>query len=498
MIAPQDFPFKTRPYTHQFDCWNISKDRLNYALFLEMGAGKSKIILDTAAHLILTGKINATVVVAPKAVYRNWVDNEIPTHFPEVVKYKVAYWSSYARKKERDEMAELLAPGPFHRIFVINVEAMASTKAVTALKEFLQKFKCLLVIDESTTIKNPEAKRTKLLTVLGKYAQYKRIVTGNPIPNGPLDLYSQAAFLGPDTIGYTNYYAFRNRFAIMVEQKMGSASFKKVVGYQDLDHLQELMRKFAFIIKKKDCLDLPPKVYSVLDVEMGPLQTKAYNEMYESSYLMLSDESQVSAPLVITQLMKLHQIACGFIKPDHGTERSFDEPNARLETLLEAMEQAPGKGIIWANYRYNIKQLMAAIKEKFGEDSVVDYYGDTSDDDRQAAKRVFQDPTSTVRWIVSNPSTGKWGNTWTQATTVFYYSNSYDLESREQSEDRAHRIGQVGAIHKPGDDPSVLYVDLRVRGTVDDKIIKTLKNKKSLTDAIVVSNWQWLLGEKAA
>jgi hypothetical protein len=460
--------------------------------------GKTKVVIDNAGYLFLKEKIDAQVIVAPKGVYLNWIENEIPVHNSEAVPLLSAYWSSYARKEEKEALKKLHQPGKFLRTFVVNVEAMASERAVDEVVAFLKKYKCMMTIDESTTIKNPQAKRTKILINLGKFAKYRRICSGNPIPNGPLDLYSQSEFLQKNLLGYSNYFAFRNRFAVLVDQQLGRQSFKKVVGYRDLDSLKMLMRRFSYIIKKADCLDLPHKVYQTVDITMGPRQTAAYNKMLQDAFIQLSGASQVSATMIITQLLRLHQISCGFLKPDQMEEVPFGEENDRLETLLDLLEQAPGKVIIWATYRYNIREIIAAIGNKFGEKSVVDFYGATSADDRKEAKAAFQDPNSPVKYMVSNPASGRFGNTWTQGTTVIYYSNDYNLESREQSEDRAHRIGQSGAIHGDETEPSVLYIDLRAKGTVDEKIIKVLRAKKKLTDEVVASNWQWLMGSSVA
>jgi SNF2 family DNA or RNA helicase len=498
MGTPEVAGIKSTPYQHQIDCFNVSKDRKSFAIFSDMGTGKCLMCLMTAAYLYLTGKIKRLLIVAPKGCYRTWVEDEVPKHLQENLPYKLAYWSSYSTKDDKKQLLALEAPGEALRILVVNVEACNTERAVDFMVDFMKKQATMLVVDESTVLKNPQAKRTKIMVNVGKFAEYRRICTGNPIPNGPLDLYMQTEFLQKNLLGYTNYFAFRNRFAVMQDQKFGQQSFKRVVGYRDLDALKALMRKFSFIIKKADCLDLPPKVYQVVDVGMGPRQTEAYNKMVQDAYIQLEGGNQVTAQMVITQLLRLHQIACGFLKPDYMDEVPFGEPNDRLETLLGLLDQAPGKVIIWANYRYNVKQIIAAISEKYGKDSVVSYFGDTGDDDRKYAKQAFQDPDSPVKYMVSNPDTGRFGNTWTQGTTVIYYSNSYNLESREQSEDRAHRIGQQGAIHIPGQDPSVLYIDIQVRGTVDERIIKVLKAKKKLTDEIVESNWRWLLGGKAA
>ena len=486
---------KSTPYRHQWDCFNLSKDRKAFGIFSEMGTGKSLMCLMTAAHLYLTGKIKRLLIVAPKGCYRTWTDSEIPTHLSEDLPYKSAYWSSYSTKEDKKQLAALESPGEALRILVVNIEACVSEKTVNFMVDFMKKQATMLVVDESTTLKNPQAKRTKIMINVGKFAEYRRICSGSPIPNGAVDLYTQTEFLQKNLLGFTNFYAFRNRFAVMQDQRFGQQSFKRIVGYRDMDALKALMNKFSFIIKKADCLDLPPKVYQTVDVTMGPRQARAYNDMLQDAYVQLGDGSSVTAQMVMTQLVRLHQIACGFLKPDFMDEVPFGEPNDRVETLLSLLEQAPGKCIIWATYRYNVRQIVDAIGKRFGEESVVDFYGATSDDDRKYAKKAFQDPDSPVKYIVSNPASGKFGNNWTQGTTVIYFSNSYDLEFREQSEDRAHRIGQEGAVHASGEDPSVLYIDLVVKGTVDERIVKVLKAKKKLSNEVVQSNWKWLLGQ---
>lgn len=458
--------------------------------------GKTKVVLDVAGHLAMQNKINAHVVIAPKSVYRNWEEVEIPKHLTDAVTNRSACWVATPKKKDREDLAKLHEPGNDLKTLIVNVEAMSTERGEEEVAEFLKRHQALMTVDESTTIKNKDAKRTKTITDLGKLAKYRRICSGNPMPNGPLDLFSQGEFLQRNIMGYGNYYAFRNRFAVMQRLQFGGRSFQKVVGYRDLDALKQAMSRWAFILKKADCpdIDLPPKVYETMDVTMGPRQTLAYRQMKEEAITCLEGLPEVTAQIVITQMMRLHQIACGFLKPETGGEVPFDEPNDRLDTLMDVLEQAPGKVIIWATYRYNVRQILERIKSVYGPDSVVDYFGDTTDDGRRFAKTEFQDPESKVRFIVSNPATGKWGNTWTQGTTVVYYSNSYDLEARDQSEDRSHRIGQAGAIHAGGTTPSVLYVDLRVRGTVDEKIIRVLHGKKKLSDEIISSNWKWLLG----
>lgn len=480
------------PRQHQLDCLRLTGDKKAWANFSDMGTGKTLMCLMTAVYLYKINKIKRILVVAPRGCYGSWYEDDIPKHLDPTLPYRTAYWSSYQTVEVKKQLAALEVPGQALRILVINIEALNSGKVADLAVDFMKKEPTLMVVDESTTIKSPNAKRTRVVQNVGKFAEYRRICTGNPIPNGPMDLYEQTEFLQENFLGYQNYFAFRNRFCVMKKTYIRNKSINTVVGYRDLDLLHRMMHKFAFIIKKENCLDLPPKVYTVVDVTMGKLQQAAYDKMLDESLIMLNDGDQVSAQIVITQLLRLHQIACGFMRTDGGQELAFDEPNDRLNSLIDRLEQVPGKVIVWANYRYNIRQIMAAITERFGQ-TAVHYYGESSDEERREAKVSFQDPASNVRFMVSNPATGRFGNTWTAATTVIYYSNSYDLEARDQSEDRAHRIGQEGAVHSPGQDPSVLYIDLRAKGTVDDRIIRVLKAKKKLTDEIVRSNWKWLM-----
>ena len=488
-VTYTEFPFKTQPYKHQVDCWRLSKDRELYGFFMDRGTGKSKVCLDSAAYQSLQGNIDALAIVAPKGTYLNWVDDEIPTHLPDFCDKNVAYWSAAARSHERRALSDIMDAKSNFRILVANVEAYTDDKCAAAeyLREFVKKHRTYLAIDESTTIKNPKAHRTKVLTKIGKNAKFKRILTGNPIPNGPLDLYSQAGFLDQHLLGFPSYFGFRNRFAVMQDMKFGAKSFKKVVGYRDTELLKRMLRQFSFIVKKEDCLDLPPKTFQYHDVEMSPQQQRAYDQMQRESIAEL-EQGTATAKAVMVKLTKLHQIVCGCLMTDNGWIR-FD-PNPRLDALIEVLQSLENdqKAIIWCTYRGDVEALVDRIEKEFGEGSVADYYGDTSQDDRRWAKQEFQNPSSRVRFIVANPATGKFGNTWTGASVVVYYSNDYDLENREQSEDRAHRIGQT---------KNVLYIDLRCRGTVDDRIIKVLRQKKKLTDEIVGSNWRWLIGAAA-
>lgn len=481
MTHSNTYPFKTRPYAHQSEAWEKSKQKAEYALFMEMGTGKSKVIVDTIAYLYDTGRIDTAIIVAPKGVYRNWINSELPTHMPDHVQYKTAVWTASPKKDEAKALDDIRNPVHDLRVVVVNVEAFSTKRAVQWLEKFmLVSGKTLMCVDESTTIKNPSAARTKNLIKIGRQAHYRRILTGEPVTRSPMDLYSQCQFLDPALLGFSSYYSFRSRYAIMVDMKAGQRSFKKVVGFQRLDELSNMLRDFSFRVKKDECLDLPEKIYQYRYVEMTKDQQKAYNDVSKMAFTTLEGKI-LSADNVLTQMLRLHQITCGHLKTDSGETIMLD--SGRLAALMDTVQEAPDKVIIWANYLADIAQITKALAEEYGNESIVSYYGGTSDDNRQLAIKRFQDDP-TCRFFVGNPQTGGMGITLTAANTVIYYSNSYNLEHRLQSEDRAHRIGQKN---------NVVYVDLVCQGTVDEKIVKALRAKKQVATQVMGDEWrEWL------
>ena len=300
-------------------------------------------------------------------------------------------------------------------------------------------------------------------------------MTGSPVTKSPLDLYSQCEFLNSSLLGFNSYYSFCVRYANMVKRSTGSHTYHQILGFQNLDELADILSGFTTRVLKTDCLDLPDKVFITRRIEMTPEQKRMYKEMKKYAMAMIEEEgSTVSATVVITQLLRLHQISCGFATSDDGVVTTLK--NNRLSELLSILEETSGKVIIWANYRHDINLLKQEISKAYGPESVITYFGDTSPEERSQAVKDFQDPESPLRFFVGNPSTGGYGLTLTEAKTVVYYSNNYDLEKRLQSEDRAHRIGQKD---------NVTYIDLVAEGTVDEKIVKALLTKQNIANEIL-------------
>ncbi len=477
-----EYKFKTEPYAHQLKALGASHNKENYALFMEMGTGKSKVLVDNIAMLYDKGKINAALIVAPKGVYRNWERQEIPTHMPEHIVYNVVTWSPATTKKQQKENMKLFKHGDQLTIFLMNIEAFSTKKGLDIAQRFLLAHQTLMAIDESTTIKSPTARRTKNVLKLRNYAKYRRILTGSPVTKSPLDLYTQCYFLDPYYLDFTSYYTFRNRYASMVDRNVGSHSFKLVTGYVRLDELNDKLNKFSYRVLKEDCLDLPDKVYMKRFVTMTPEQTKLYEEMKKHALAEL-DGKMTSAASALAQMVRLHQITCGHLATDDGEVTAIK--NNRINELLDVIEETNGKIIIWAIYRHDIRQIENTLAEKYGKDSVKSFYGDTADSDRQDIVNAFQDRESNLRFFVGNPRTGGYGLTLTASHTVVYYSNSYDLEIRLQSEDRAHRIGQK---------EKVTYVDLISEKTIDEFIVKNLRAKINLATKVLGEDLKkWLI-----
>ena len=461
---------KTKPFAHQSKALEMSWNKEVFAYFMEMGTGKSKVLIDNIAMLYNAGKINGALIIAPKGVYKNWFDSEIPTHLPDYIDKKIGLWRTDPNAKE---LKCLFKVDPDLHILIMNVEAFSTKKGVEFAKKFLSCHTSLIGIDESTTIKNPQAKRTRAIIELGINSKYRRILTGSPVTKSPLDLFAQCYFLNPYLLGHESFYTFKVRYAVTKQVNVSGRMIHLVVGYRNLGELSEKIKPFSYRVLKDDCLDLPKKTYTKRIIELTDEQKKLYKTMKEQAIAFLNGKV-TSTATVMTQLMRLHQITCGHFKADDGSVQKIK--NYRIDELMDVLEEMEGKAVIWAHYRNDIESIVEAITKKYGEDSIVTYYGDTSTNDRQKAIKKIQDPESSVRFLVGTPQTGGYGITLTGASTMIYYSNGYDLEKRQQSEARIDRIGQ----ERP-----MTYVDIIAEGTVDDKIVQSLRKKVNIATEIM-------------
>ncbi len=507
---------KTKPYKHQAEELDISKDMEYRALFWEQGTGKTKTIIDTAEHLYHAGKADCLLVAAPNGVHRNWISDEIPAHLDDSVPRKCLIWFNATAGAKYTEKAlnELIAFKGL-AIFAITYDALKTKLGRRAIKKLLTKRKVLMVADESKALKTPGAKITKAIIPMGRYAKYRRECEGTPVTQGPFDIYAQIRFL-KDTywqkFGLQNFTVFKNHYGEFEQVNYGQGQggknrqWMEIVGYQRMDELKERIDAVSSRVLKKDVLDLPPKIYQRRYVELTVEQQQAYDQLKEEWQLEVTGVGQIDVNLAIVRMIRFQQIVSGFqqfnpddLPPDLFQYSAQLERNAgdnvlqelssnRINILLEEIQSTDDKCIVWARFTHDIEAILAALKK--AEIEAVHYYGATTDLDRANAITLFQTKSDeveiiehgglrtsrpTARVFVANAQSAGEGLTLHAATKVIYYSNTYKLSERLQSEDRAHRIGQ---------EFPVTYVDLVSPNTIDEKIVKALRDKRDIASLV--------------
>jgi SNF2 family DNA or RNA helicase len=449
---------------------------------MEMGTGKSKVLLDNAAILYDKGEINALLLIAPKGVYKNWYDSEIPTHLPDHVDKKIVLWKTSDKTiKQRKLLNTLFEKGSDLRILIMNVESFSSGDGSDFAYKFLSAHpKSMVAIDEATTIKTPTTNRTRKIVALRNMCKYRRILTGSPVTKSPLDLYSQCQFLDPWLLGHESFTTFKARYAETRKILVNGRHIEIITGYRNLQELSDKVVSFSKRILKEDCLDLPAKTYVKHYVELTDEQRKLYKQMKKEAIAFLNGKMQSTAT-VMTQFMRLHQITCGHFTADDGTIQ--DLPSSRLSELMNILENIEGKTIIWSHYTHDVRRIIEEIKKVYGEDSVVDYYGATDTDARSKNIKKFQNDDK-CRFFVGTTHTGGYGITLTAGSNMVYFSNGYDLEKRQQSEARIDRIGQTRKM---------TYIDIMAQDTIDERIVKALRKKVNIANAIMKEDYkEWI------
>jgi len=496
VLEIKDYPevFKTKPFDHQLKAFASSKDAKSYGLFFEQGCGKTKVTIDTATYLFLNNKINALVIIAPNGVHKNWINDELPTHCK--VDYESFCWEGVLSKKQKVQL-ELVNKSSKLKVYSFNVEAFISEKQQKMLIEVLKNNRCLFVIDESQAIKNQKAKRTKFFLEVEKKAKpvdlYKRILTGTPVTKGVEDLFSQLQFLNPAIIGLTNYYGFvaryckTRRMTIGIPSKDAAAkrreiSFDKIEGYQRLDELQDKLKTYTYRVLKKDCLDLPEKLYQREFIVLTAEQARIDKEIKEEGITFIRQCKERGEPItvqsILARMTKRQQIACGYmlnVDDQKCVEIVSPDKNPRLIRIREILDRIDGKVIIWARFTKDVDYIMAMLG-----DEAVRYDGQVDGDLREINKKRFQNDDS-ARYFVAKPIKGL---TLTAATTAIYYSNDFDLEKRLQSEDRNHRFGTKEVADKLGV-KNILYIDIEAENSIDKLLITALRKKKKVSDVIL-------------
>ena len=471
---------KTTPYKHQLDILEDTWNREYYAILWEMGVGKSKLCIDTVASLFIKDRINGFLIIAPKRVYLNWYYEEIEKHMPDQIDYAIGYWSAIMRKHEEYQARSVMIPenGTLD-ILLVNIEALRSKRAFEFTSTFLKQHEALTCIDESSTIKSPKAIQTKSCLKLGKLSSYRRIMTGTPITQSPLDLFSQFQFLKQGLLGFTNFTAFKSFYAEQTQIRMGQRSFMKVTGFRNIDVLKERMATHSSRITKEEALDLPDKVFSHLYVMLTGKQKQVYDAVLNDAFVMLNkqeESGELTITNVLTALVKIQQVTCGHCKDDEGKVCEIE--SNRVEALLSRLKELGDKKvIIWCAFRHDVELITAAISKEFPDKSYVTYKGGQNNDERIKALDLFK--YKDCQFMISTSAASK-GLTLVECCANIYFSMSYNLENFLQSQDRTHRIGQERVV---------TYDLMMAKDTIDEKIVKTLEKKKDLAES-VLTGWR--------
>lgn len=509
-VRADDYVFKTTPFPHQLEAFCSTAKREFAALFLDMGLGKTKVTIDTACYLRQQRKIRALVVVAPKGMYHQWA-KEWPLHAaPWPAGDFVYLWRPERTKKNLAARYEaerwgLGGKGLGFPVIIVNTEqfSIEGSDAVVWLHKFIRarEGEVLFVVDESSTVKNFKAARTKNITKLAGICDYRRILNGAPITRDPLDLWSQFKILSDQVLG-SSYYQFRQQYAILKEQFMGGGrSFKVVVGFKHLEHLKERIAPYVFRRRLQDCIDLPPMIFAPpFRVTISKEQARIYESIRKNAYAVLDNSELVTMPLVLTQLLRLRQVLCGILpvagKQNGETFRTFpDADNGRLKALEEWLDlcsvDPDNKVVIFTTFRPCVDMINRVLESKFGKDSHMTYVG--GEPNRAGKQAVFNDPSGPL-FFTATRSTAKYGLN-LKASTVLYYDNDDDFDARTQSERRTYGIG------RGNEGRSTVYTDFVVPGSIEEKILNRYLSKQKMSDFIIDDEWrEWFkpLGETDA
>jgi hypothetical protein len=472
-INDSDYKYFRRPMEHQRRAFALSRDRETFGLFMEQGTGKTKVILDTAQWLFQNGKINCLVVVAwPNGVHRNWIDFEIPldVHKPYYAEFWSRNWKSSHRQIALNKF--LCAPNSCFKIFCMSVESLTSKGARDFLLKVLTNHKCLFTIDQSASIKNPNAKRTKfLINKCSELAPYRRVMDGQPVAEGASELFSQFKFLDPWIIGHDTWTGFKAEYC-----KIGF--FNEIIGYKNMEQLRQKIDGHSFRVRETECLDLPPRIYKQWSFDLKLDEYRIYDELKTMSITAFFKtdmpynedcEHTLEEHNALVKNMRLQQISSGWWPKDKLIP--IASPPSRLEALINLIESIKGqKALIFARFRADL----ALLQKHFGE-LAVSYHGGVSEENRRTAKVKFQKDYRTL-YFLGQPRSAGLGHTLTAARHVIFYSNDHSLRLREECEKRAHR---QGLKHR------LMIWDLIAARTHDINIVRAFRAKKELANEIL-------------
>ena len=516
-----------KPYAHQIEAFEKFKDSKYFSLFMDMGTGKSKIAIDICVYKFKKKEIDACLIIAPNNVHTQWMKEQFPIHCS--IDYYPFTWSSVKKNNSliKRKLEEFLVEEKGNRLKVlsVNVESFQSNAILPTIAEFVRNHNCFIIIDEVTRIKSPTARRSKTIHKLNKYG-CRCILTGTPTAKSPFDLWSQFEFLKANYFE-CNYFIFQHRYGVMmkgvnnctggkyftlIDEKTYSIASQKIKKmkevrldgkimpddyealsvitgipeknihfiennpeysrYKRLDELREYITKDVFIAKKEDCLDLPPKVYEKIYVDMPKEQRKIYNNL-KTKLLAQYEGQELTVLNKVALTTRLMQICGGFFpytdEKKQATVLMIGAKNPKFEVLKEDMQETANEQIIiWAQF---VKELELIYKELKNDFSCALYYGRTEQTERERIIKAFK--AGEIKIFIGNPATAGFGLNLQTSTLQYFFSNSFRTENRLQAEDRSHRIG----VKK-----TCVYKDIIMKNSIDESIFRNISTGRNLND----------------
>lgn len=439
-----------------------------FGFLFEMGCGKTLTAIAVAGAAYEMGAIEKVLIVAPTSVCSVW-----PKEFDDYATFKYKVNVMLGDKKQRLKELAALQAFPFKalKVAVINYESTWRDGIIDALMDWKPD---MVIADESQRIKTHDAQQSKAMHRLGDIAKYKLILSGTPVQNNAIDIFSQYRFLDPTVFG-SNFCAFRGRYAIM-----GGFSNRQIVGYKDLDELIRKEHSIAYRVTKDEALDLPEQTFLTRYIQMDNKEKNLYTQIKKNSFAELESGGQISAPTVLTKLLRLQQFTGGFIQTDES-----DKPELVFKGKLDALEDilddyvidAGKKLVIFCRFRPEIDLIQSLLEKK--KIQYCSIYGDIKIDDRGDIVKDFQTNPKTLVFLAQIDTAGL-GITLTAADTCVYYSVNFNYAAYSQSLARIHRIGQKNAC---------TYIHLVVEKTIDETVLKALAKKEDLAKTIV-DDWK--------
>lgn len=485
---------KTSFFPWQAEDFDRFKDSKAFALWWRMRMGKSKLLIDVAAHKFETGEIDGLLVFAVTTNVLTWLREQLPLHLPERIPARYARWGAYrlAADKARLDAMRLPKSGCLD-VLVTNHDSAKTADGFKYLQSWLLKHRAMVVVDESSAMKNLKSDRTKKLFKLGKLAKIRAIANGTPATESPLDAYPQVEWLREGATGHFSLPSFRNYYCVQAPMIVNGVRFQRVVGHQRLAELEEKLKDVGSRRVPPANPDVEPTRSKRL-VELSPKQKKFYEDLRDLAVAKLKDV-EVTAPMILTQLMYLRQALCNVARvpedPELWPQKDGQHPyvgnyvtvdadqDPRMDALLDILREDPtAPALIWCSFTEPLHRIVAHVGESVGACALID--GSVSQAQRQERIEAFQ--RGELKYLALQYQTGRFGLDLSRTELVVRYNRDWSLETHLQAEARPEGPKRTTPPH---------YVDLVAPGTVDEAIIEAHEKKTTMAD-LITGDWRGL------